>query len=445
MDIQQLMTLAAAPAKVSLRTGGEATGGSGAFAAQLTQMAQVATAAKGVPGANAAQGARADGAAAFDSSALESLRQALGRGDMQALAQWLDDTGMDQGDAEAVLQELQALLQPGAQGPASLLPTELQARIGDSETAPATAAEGNEGDEWSALRERLALIDQAGRLTDGEPAELSPAALAPLMTPLAQGDGNRPLESFKGGPEATSRAPLQHAILEAMQRAGQAQTQADGAAAPRLTTAEALGNALSRQAEMPPAVMPPSQGEGGRASLLEGVSPLTANQGANAVPATASGQAGAPTATASLSAPVGSKAWPQQLGQQLVRMSQSGGEQRLELQLHPAELGPLSVSLKLGEQGAQAQFLSAHAQVRQVLEQALPQLREALAEQGIELGEATVGEQRSGGDGREAGEGDSPMLAGGAAIEGGEPDLEGLPDTAAGRELRLDGRVDLYA
>ncbi|SDN87323.1 flagellar hook-length control protein FliK [Halomonas shengliensis] len=444
MDIQQLMTLAAAPAKASSRTGGEATGGSGAFANQLTQMAQVATAAKSAPGANSAQGARADGAAAFDASTLESLRQALGHGDMQALAQWLDDTGMAQGDAESVLQELQALLQPGGQGPASLLPTELQARIGDSETAPATAAEGNEDDEWSALRERLALIDQAGRLTEGDPAELAQAALTPMMATLSQGDGSRPLDSFKGGPEATSRAPLQHAILEAMQRAGQAQTQADGAAAPRLTTAEALGNALARQAEVPPAVTPPSQGEGGRASLLEGFSPLTANQSAKAMPA-AAGQAGAPTATASLSAPVGSQAWPQQLGQQLVRMSQSGGEQRLELQLHPAELGPLSVSLKLGEQGAQAQFLSAHAQVRQVLEQALPQLREALAEQGIELGEATVGEQRSGGDGREAGEGDAPMLAGGAAIEGGEPDLEGLPDTAAGRELRLDGRVDLYA
>ena len=34
-------------------------------------------------------------------------------------------------------------------------------------------------------------------------------------------------------------------------------------------------------------------------------------------------------------------------------------------------------------------------QVRQVVEQAIPQLREALAEQGISLGETSVGEQHN--------------------------------------------------
>ncbi|KFC50708.1 hypothetical protein DK37_08975 [Halomonas sp. SUBG004] len=71
-----------------------------------------------------------------------------------------------------------------------------------------------------------------------------------------------------------------------------------------------------------------------------------------------------------------------------------GGEQHIQMKLHPAELGPLSISLKMTEHGAQAHFLSAHAQVRQVLEQAIPQLRDALAEQGISLGETSVGEQK---------------------------------------------------
>ncbi|WP_410594391.1 flagellar hook-length control protein FliK, partial [Bacillus sp. SIMBA_074] len=55
----------------------------------------------------------------------------------------------------------------------------------------------------------------------------------------------------------------------------------------------------------------------------------------------------------------------------------------------------MSISLKMTEHGAQAHFLSAHAQVRQVIEQAIPQLREALAEQGISLGDTSVGEQNT--------------------------------------------------
>ena len=151
----------------------------------------------------------------------------------------------------------------------------------------------------------------------------------------------------------------------------------------------------------------------------------------------------APT-QAILSTPFTSPAWPQQLSQQLVQISQRGGEQHVQMQLHPAELGPLSISLKFGEQGAQAHFLSAHAQVRQVLEQALPQLREALAEQGISLGETSVGEQR---------DSNSQNFAQSGGRQGAELGSDGdntTPDETLNRDtesspLRLDGRVDLYA
>lgn len=149
---------------------------------------------------------------------------------------------------------------------------------------------------------------------------------------------------------------------------------------------------------------------------------------------------------ASLAAPVQSPAWPGQLGQQLVQFARQGGEQQVEMRLNPAELGPLSVTLKMTEQGAQAQFMSAHAQVRQVLEQAIPQLREALAEQGITLGDTSVGEQR-----RQ----DAQAFAGneGQRGKGGMPQAEGEAILAAGNDatlgtsapLTLDGRVNLYA
>tara|TARA_R110002049_G_scaffold20175_1_gene74495 strand:- start:18138 stop:19457 length:1320 start_codon:yes stop_codon:yes gene_type:complete len=151
----------------------------------------------------------------------------------------------------------------------------------------------------------------------------------------------------------------------------------------------------------------------------------------------------APT-PAALTTPFTSPAWPQQLGQQLLQISQRGGEQHIQMQLNPAELGPLSISLKFGEQGAQAHFLSAHAQVRQVLEQAIPQLREALAEQGISLGETSVGEQRDpdaqsfaqSGGGRGAGIGSD------SGDDGGDEKLSLSADSSP---LIIDGRVDLYA
>lgn len=142
----------------------------------------------------------------------------------------------------------------------------------------------------------------------------------------------------------------------------------------------------------------------------------------------------------SIGTPVSHPAWPSQLGQQLVQFAQRGGEQHIQMKLHPAELGPLSISLKMTEHGAQAHFLSAHAQVRQVVEQAIPQLREALAEQGISLGETSVGEQNASNEQAFAQQSGGGASSDGSSVEGdiGAPTSESTPVT-------LDGRVDLYA
>ena len=146
----------------------------------------------------------------------------------------------------------------------------------------------------------------------------------------------------------------------------------------------------------------------------------------------------------SIGTPVSHPAWPSQLGQQLVQLIQRGGEQHVQMKLHPAELGPLSISLKMTEHGAQAQFLSAHAQVRQVIEQAIPQLREALAEQGISLSDTSVGEQGFSNQQEAFAQQSTGSSAGG---ESGVTSVEGETGTPAsvGSSIALDGRVDLYA
>ena len=95
-----------------------------------------------------------------------------------------------------------------------------------------------------------------------------------------------------------------------------------------------------------------------------------------------------------LTAAIGSTDWAADLGQQMVDMV-TRGDQQVDLRLHPAELGPLSISLNLNDGTTQAQFQVAHASVRAAVEQALPQLREALATQGIALGQASVSDQSS--------------------------------------------------
>lgn len=103
----------------------------------------------------------------------------------------------------------------------------------------------------------------------------------------------------------------------------------------------------------------------------------------------------APMPLLEVSSPVGSAQWGRDLGRQLVLLGGDAqrGHHTAELRLDPPDLGPLRVTLSLSDGVASASFVSSHAAVRQALESALPQLQQALAEAGISLGQANVGEQ----------------------------------------------------
>lgn len=93
-----------------------------------------------------------------------------------------------------------------------------------------------------------------------------------------------------------------------------------------------------------------------------------------------------------LSAQLGSQEWQQSLGQQVIMFSRNG-QQNAELRLNPQELGALQISLKIDDNQAQLHFASAHSQVRAAIEAAMPSLRTALAESGIQLGQSSVGSE----------------------------------------------------
>lgn len=104
----------------------------------------------------------------------------------------------------------------------------------------------------------------------------------------------------------------------------------------------------------------------------------------------ATSQPAATVATAPvLSQPLGTSEWQQTLSQHITLFTRQG-QQTAELRLHPEDLGQVQISIKLDDNQAQLQMVSAHSHVRAALEAALPVLRTSLAENGIQLSQSSV-------------------------------------------------------
>ena len=101
-------------------------------------------------------------------------------------------------------------------------------------------------------------------------------------------------------------------------------------------------------------------------------------------------QAATPPAATGLAPSVGTAAWNQALGEKIVWMSGSGGEQTASLSLNPPDLGPLQVVLNVTNNQANATFIAAQPEVRLAIEAALPKLHEMMNNAGIQLGQTNV-------------------------------------------------------
>ncbi len=88
--------------------------------------------------------------------------------------------------------------------------------------------------------------------------------------------------------------------------------------------------------------------------------------------------------------PVGQPKWNTEFSQKVVWLTNQQ-QQVAEIRLNPAHLGPVEVMLTITQDQATAQFSSPHLAVRDAIEQALPRLREMMADSGIQLGNVTVG------------------------------------------------------
>jgi flagellar hook-length control protein FliK len=160
----------------------------------------------------------------------------------------------------------------------------------------------------------------------------------------------------------------------------------------------------------------------------------------------ATSQPAAMVATAPvLSQPLGTSEWQQTLSQHITLFTRQG-QQTAELRLHPEDLGQVQISIKLDDNQAQLQMVSAHSHVRAALEAALPVLRTSLAENGIQLSQSSVSSESFSGQQQSASQQQQQTSRSGHQGGFNEESDELLPTPAALQSAaRGNSAVDIFA
>ncbi|MEO9080217.1 MAG: flagellar hook-length control protein FliK [Rhodanobacter sp.] len=97
-----------------------------------------------------------------------------------------------------------------------------------------------------------------------------------------------------------------------------------------------------------------------------------------------------------VSAPVGSPAFGQELGQQVAWLSSQAGQglKQASIRLHPEELGQLDIKVSVKHDRVDVVFSAQHPAAVTAVQQTLPQLNHLLAQHGLSLGHTEVGQQQ---------------------------------------------------
>ena len=129
-----------------------------------------------------------------------------------------------------------------------------------------------------------------------------------------------------------------------------------------------------------------------------------------------------------------------------VRVFVNNGLQEARLQLTPADLGKVQITINMEGEHARVVFVAETAVARDLLDQSMPRLREMLQQSGIQLAQGDVSDQaesqrKEGSAGGEA-EAEAESLAQ-SGPETGSGSEEPRFDPARG-EVSDSGRVDTY-
>ncbi|HAT8180612.1 TPA: flagellar hook-length control protein FliK [Legionella pneumophila] len=82
--------------------------------------------------------------------------------------------------------------------------------------------------------------------------------------------------------------------------------------------------------------------------------------------------------------------WSNQLSEHIVWLGHQEVKSAL-IKIHPEELGPLEINVKVVKENASVNISTHSVYVREIVDQAIPKLREMMAQQGINLSEVHIG------------------------------------------------------
>lgn len=272
--------------------------------------------------------------------------------------------------------------------------------------AAATTTDEDTSTDGDAMPDPLAELTQLiGLATPNAP---TPAATAEAASSEGPARGNarareaRVTGSTPGQDDAAGANPAGVAATDSRPAPGTERRTAEGAAraadatrakAADVASDKAAASARTQGTDALQTSTARSDSNAPRPAALEGATPAFAAVLAQALPqGPAAAESAKPPATGRVEAALQSNHFGPELAAS-VSLLAVDGVQQAELQLNPAEMGPVAVQIVVDGAQAQVSFHAVQAETRQALEQSLPDLAAALQGQGLTLAGGGVFQQ----------------------------------------------------
>ena len=278
-----------------------------------------------------------------------------------------------------------ALTPPPLDGP---VPEVVRALVGGSPGSPAGAAYGTAADPLTGLPAGLRLPEWAAPGGAGATASTGLPGL-----PAGDSAGSGPASGAGASPAdlraAAEAAGFANRNVQPLTPAVTPGANGPAGSVPAMTAqvpagADALAGLRQAMADL--------ARDGGASDRRPAPEPLTRTDGAgflSTLGLTTAAQGAGDRPVFMLPSPPGTPEFADQVAERVVWMAGQKLD-RAQIRLNPAHLGPISVDVSVGEDGANITFTAQHAMTRDALEQALPRLREMFSASGLALAGADV-------------------------------------------------------
>ncbi len=229
--------------------------------------------------------------------------------------------------------------------------------------------------------------------TDATVATATATAEAGMSNPIALDAQATSRRVVDGAPSRDARASAK-AALASIDRATGASNGAPATDALPATSTTASNAATAFERLLSLAVPPGAGAQPDAATATAAAAALAAQPVSVRGDATTAAAPANATMPTSLQEQVGTPAWNHEVGQATLRMA-ANDLQNVSLRLNPEHLGPLDVQMRIDDGVAHLQFAATHADTRHALESSRTTLDQMLGQQGIKLGDWSVGQQSS--------------------------------------------------